>query len=236
LISPTSLPINTFTFKNITSAFKSLKYVEAFLNSLINVGISCTIMIIVGSMAGFSISVVRSRELKIIYVISILIITIPFQVIMIPLIILLKKINMLNNYLGTSLIYVALSLPLVIFLYTGFMRSLPKELGEAAIVDGCGFFRTFLSIYMPLMKTVTGTILILRGTFVWNDLLIAKITISRGKMTPLIPRLFSYASSQYNSWDLMFAGTLLCALPIIVLFLLMQKTFIKGVIAGSVKG
>lgn len=236
LTSPVSLPLSTFTVANIVSAFKSLKYTEAFINSLINVLISCTMMIIIGSMAGFSISVVKSKELKIMYVVTILVITIPFQVVMIPLVILLKNINLLNNYFGTSLIYVALSLPLVIFLYTGFMRSLPKELGEAAIVDGCGFARTYLSIYMPLMKTVTGTILILRGTFVWNDLLISKITISRGKMTPLIPRLFSYASSQYNSWDLMFAGTLLCALPIIVLFLFMQKTFIKGVVAGSVKG
>ncbi|HHW30372.1 MAG TPA: carbohydrate ABC transporter permease [Clostridiaceae bacterium] len=236
LTSPVSLPLKTFTFDNVRSAFKSLNYPQAFMNSLINVIISCTIMIIVGSMAAYAISVVKSKELKIMYVATILVITIPFQVVMIPLVIMLKNLNLLNNYFGTSLVYVALSLPLVIFLYTGFMRSLPKELGEAAIVDGCGFSRTYLSIYMPLMKTVTGTILILRGTFVWNDLLISKITISRGRMTPLIPRLFSYASSQYNSWELMFAGTLLCAMPIIILFLFMQKTFIKGVVAGSVKG
>jgi raffinose/stachyose/melibiose transport system permease protein len=116
------------------------------------------------------------------------------------------------------------------------MRSLPRELCQAAIVDGCGMGQTYLYIYMPLMKAVTGTVLILRGTSVWNDLLVPLITFTTGKNDPLIRRLYAYCSLQFNRWDLLFAGTLLCSIPILILFLALQKVFVKGITMGAVKG
>ena len=235
-IKPMLFKTEYFTTENIANAWRSLKYPLALRNSAILVFLSCGMMIILGSMAGYAIAIVGSRPLRILYTVLVMLISVPFQVVMIPLVQILSALNLLNNFLGTSLVFVALALPFTIFLYTGFMRSLPRELCQAAIVDGCGMGKTYLYIYMPLMKTVTGTILIIRGTTVWNDLLVPLITFSNEKYDPLIRKLYSYCSLKFNRWDLLFAGTLLCSIPILILFLSLQRVFIRGIILGSVKG
>lgn len=225
-----------FTTVNLSNAWRSLKYPLAFMNSVILVVLSCSIMIVAGSLAGFAIAIVNNKWLKILYTTLIMLMSIPFQVVMIPLVQILSALNLMNSFFGTSMVFASLALPFTVFLYTGFMRSLPRELCEAAIMDGCGMWKTYLHIYMPLVKTVTGTIIIIRGTTVWNDLLIPLITFTNSKYDPLIRRLYSYCSNKFNRWDLLFAGTLLCSIPILVLFLLMQKVFIRGITMGSVKG
>ena len=89
---------------------------------------------------------------------------------------------------------------------------------------------------MPLLKVVTTTVLILRGTGVWNDLLIPLATFTNEKYDPLVRRLYAFSSLRFNSWDLMFAGTLLSSIPILLLFLFLQRMFIRGIIVGSLKG
>lgn len=227
---------NTFTLDNIIRAWDSLKYAQSMLNTVIIVGISCIIIILIGSLAGFAIAIVNSRALNLFYIVAILVITIPFQVIMVPVVVMLKNANLLNSYFGTSMIYVGIMLPIVIFLYTGFMRSLPRELCESAIVDGCGMFKVYFYIYLPLMKTVTGTVLIIKGTSIWNDFLIPLVTLNSSTKMPIVVRLYSFASVRFNSWDLMFGGAFLCAIPIVILFVLLQRSFIQGIVAGAVKG
>lgn len=235
--NPIGFPTSeSFTLENVIRSWESLKYTQSLLNTVILVTISCLILVLVGSMAGFAISIINSRELKSFYVSAILIITIPFQVIMVPLVVMLNKMNLLDSYFGTSMIFVGTMLPIVIFLYTGFMRSLPKELCESAIVDGCGMFRVYFDIYFPLMKTVTGTVLIIKGTSIWNDFLVPLITISDSDKTPIIVRLYSFASVRFNSWELLFGSTFLCAIPLVIFFLFLQKSFIRGIVTGAVKG
>lgn len=235
-IKPMEFNFKYFTLDNIANAWHSLKYPLGLLNSTILVVLSCGFMIAFGSLAGYAIAIVGNRFLRILYTILVMLISVPFQVVMIPLVQILSAVKLLNNYVGTSLVFAALSLPFTIFLYTGFMRSLPRELCQAAIVDGCGMGKAYIYIYMPLMKMVTGTILIIRGTSVWNDLLVPLITFSNEKYDPLIRRLYAFCSLKFNRWDLLFAGTLLCSLPILILFLSLQKVFIRGIMIGSVKG
>ncbi len=235
-INPMGFSKEYFTLENMKNAWNSLDFPIGLRNSALLVLMSCVIMIIFGSLAGFAIAIINNRTYKSIYIGFIFLISVPFQVVMIPLVQILSATKLMNSLFGTSLVFAALSLPFTIFLYTGFMRSLPRELCQAAIVDGCGMFKTYLYIYMPLMKTVTGTVLILRGTSVWNDLLVPLITFTNEKNDPLIRRLYSYCSLQFNRWDLLFAGTLLCSIPILILFLGLQKVFIKGITMGSVKG
>ena len=162
--------------------------------------------------------------------------SVPFTVILIPVIQILSGMKLINTYIGTSIVFASINLPFSVFLYTGFMRSIPRELCDAAIVDGCGIGRVYLMIYLPLMKIVTGTILIIRGTAVWNDLLIPMVTITNEKYDPLVRKLYAFCSLRFNRWDLLFAGTLLCSIPILVLFLSMQKVFVRGIMLGSIKG
>lgn len=228
--------LSGLTTEGITSAFKMMKYPQALMNNIIILVISLVIMIVLGSLMGFAVSAVNSRFLNFAYIAVVLIITIPFQAIMIPIVMVLTKIGLLSTYLGASLVFAATSMSIVVFLYTGFMRSLPKELCEAAVVDGCGIFRTYVSIYMPLLKTVTGTIIIIRGTSVWNDLLVCMITLHDSKLQTMVYRLYSFVSNKQNNWDIVFASAFLVSIPIIIIFIFMQKSFVKGVVAGAVKG
>ena len=225
-----------FTLQNMTNAWRLLVFPKALLNSLILVVVSCGIIIISGALAGFSIAIVNNRLLRTIYITLVLLISVPFQVILIPIVQILSTLNLMNNYFGTSFVFAAVNMPFAVFLYTGFMRAIPRELCEAAIVDGCGMGKTFLNIYMPLMKVVTTTVLILRGTAVWNDLLIPLATITNEKYDPLVRRLYAFCSLRFNRWDLLFAGTLLCSIPILLLFLFLQRVFIRGLLVGSIKG
>ena len=235
-LHPMVFRVEFFTLENLSNAWRSLKYPLAFRNSSILVVLSCSIMIVAGSLGGFAIAIVNNKWLKILYTTLVMLMSIPFQVVMIPLVQILSAMNLMNNFFGTSMVFASLALPFTVFLYTGFMRALPRELCEAAIVDGCGMWKTYLYIYMPLVKTVTGTIIIIRGTTVWNDLLIPLITFTNSKYDPLIRRLYAFCSNKFNRWDLLFAGTLLCSIPILILFLLLQKVFIRGITVGSVKG
>jgi raffinose/stachyose/melibiose transport system permease protein len=233
---PMGFSAKYFTFESFSNAWRLLSFPKALMNSLILVVVSCGILIVAGALAGFSIAIVHNRLLRTIYTALVLLISVPFQVILIPIIQILSTLKLMNNYFGTSFVFAAVSMPFTVFLYTGFMRAIPRELCEAAIVDGCGMWRTFLNIYMPLMRVVTSTVLILRGTGVWNDLLIPLATFTNEKYDPLIRRLYAFASLRFNRWDLLFAGTVLCSIPILLLFLFLQKVFIRGILVGSIKG
>ncbi len=235
-LHPMAFSLDYFTTANMANVWRLLAFPKALLNSVILVVISCSILIVSGSMAGFAIAIVNNRLLKTLYIILILLISVPFQVIMISIIQILSATKLMNNYFGTSFVFAAVSMPFTVFLYTGFMRAVPRELCEAAIVDGCGMGQTLLRIYLPLMKIVTSTILILRGTGIWNDLLIPLVTFTNERYDPLVRRLYSFASLRFNRWDLLFAGTVLCSIPILLLFLFLQRVFIRGLLVGSVKG
>jgi raffinose/stachyose/melibiose transport system permease protein len=225
-----------FTIENMSNAWRILQFPRALMNSVILVVLSCGILIVSGALAGFAIALVNNRLLRALYTLLVLLISVPFQVILIPIIQILTSVHLMNNYFGTSFVFAAINMPFTVFLYTGFMRATPRELCEAAIVDGCGMLPTLVYIYMPLLKVVTSTVLILRGTGVWNDLLIPLATFTSGKLDPLVRRLYAFCSLRFNRWDLVFAGTLLCSIPILILFLTLQRVFIRGLLVGSIKG
>jgi len=225
-----------FTLEGYKTAMSMLRFFEGLRNNIIIMAISIALTVIFGSLMGYVIAVLNTKLLRGAYVLAILLICIPIHAIMFQLIAVLNTIHLLNNYLGTSLIFASLSLPVAVFLYTGFMRTLPKELCEAAIVEGCGVFRTYLSIYFPLMKSITAALIILRGTFIWNDLLVSLITISDSTKTMLVPRMYGFNSSTATRWNLVFASSVLISIPVITLYVFLQKAFIRGLVAGAVKG
>lgn len=234
--NPFFLTAETATVDNLIKAFELMKYPEAFLNSITTLVLSCLGLIISASLAAFAIVVVGGKWLERYYVFIVALITIPIQVYMIPLANQLFKMGLVDTYLGPAVTYIAYSLPFAIFVYTGHMRGIPRELAESARVDGCGYFLTYFRIYVPLMKTVTATVLILRGLYIWNDILVPMITISTSRMATLPQKLVSFEATNYTRWDLMFGAALLVSIPIMVFFLIAQKSFINGVAEGAVKG
>jgi raffinose/stachyose/melibiose transport system permease protein len=235
-INPFVLTPKTATVNNLIKAFDLMKYHETFLNSAMVLMLSCLGLIICSSLAAFAIVVVGGRWMERFYVFVVALITIPIQVAMIPLASQLFKIGLVNTYFGPAVTYIAFGLPFAIFIYTGYMRGIPNELAESARVDGCGYFLTYLRIYLPLMKTVTATVLILRGLYIWNDILVPMITLSTSRMATLPQKLVSFEATNMTRWDLMFGAAFLVSIPIIVFFLFTQKSFINGIVEGSVKG
>ena len=234
--SPMLITPSQFTLQNVVRAYKLLKYPRSLLNSLIFVSMSCSILVVTSSLGAYAIALVNSKLLNSIYLAFVLMITLPFGLAMIPLVSLLRDLNMLNTYLGTSMIYVATGIPFAIFLYTGYIRTIPKDFEEAARIDGSGMFRTYLSIYFPLLKTITVTLLILRGVGIYNDLLIPLITISDVSKVPLTLRLYSFATEKIIYWELLFAGTFLVSMPMILAFIFIQRYIATDALGGALKG
>jgi raffinose/stachyose/melibiose transport system permease protein len=239
LRQPLVLLPSTATFANVVRAFTAMNYPLRFMNSVVILVLSCAFLVSLGILAAFGIAMARSRLLNGVYTLLVAMITLPFQLAMVPLIFMLKGLGLMNTYWGTALVYSGWFLPFVIFIYTGFMRTIPRELEEAGRVDGCGLFRSLVSIYIPLLKSVTGTVLILRGVPIWNDLLVSLITLSRSTMSTLPLKLYSFIGTYGaagTKWTLVFGGTVIVSAPILLVFLFLQRYFVRGAVAGAVKG
>ena len=234
--NPMILTPESATLDNILGAFKLMRYPESFFNSLIILVLSSLLLIVLGSMAAYIIAIVNNRGLRRLYFFLIALNTLPVYVAMIPLARLLAQLGLISTHIGIVFVYVAFGLPFSIFLYVGNIRALPRELYESATIDGGNMYQIYLFIYMPLLKTVTGTVLILRGMYIWNDILIPLITVRGSAMQTLPLRLWSFSSTHMIRWDMMFGAAFLVSLPIIILFLFIQKTFIQGIVEGSLKG
>ena len=234
--NPLTITPQQFTTDNVVRAFNHIKYPRSFLNSFIFVTTSCVLLVGLASLASFAIAVVGGRLLNAVYVGFVLMITLPFGLAMIPLVSLLRDVGLLNTYLGTSLVYTATAIPFAVFLYTGYIRTIPRDFEDAARIDGCGMFRTFRSVYLPLLGTITVTLLILRGVAIYNDLLIPLLTISDVFKVPLSLRLYSFATERIIYWELLFAGTFLVSIPMIVAFLFLQRFITSDAIGGAIKG
>jgi raffinose/stachyose/melibiose transport system permease protein len=234
--SPFAISAEMFQINAFLKAMKSLDYFRTIINNIIFLVLSMVMVVLFSSLAAFAITYTRKKLLKSYYAMLVGIMTLPFIIAMVPLAIIMKKIGLLDSYLGTSLVYAAYTMPFAIFLYVGHMKSIPKELMEAATIDGCGVLQIYWRIFIPLLKAATSTVVILQGVAVWNDYLIAFTTLSTPKYMPLSVRLYAFASQRFTSWDLLFASTLLSTLPVMLIFLFLQKYFIGGVTAGAIKG
>lgn len=235
-VQPFWLTKHSFTFDNIARAYGQLHFKTAFFNSALILVLSLLLLVTLGSLAAYGVILPNNRAVRRLYTFFVALISVPPQITIVPLLLLLKRLDLINSFLGVAFVYAGMYLPFVIFLYAGFMRSIPKEIVESASIDGCGPLRTYIHIYMPLLKTITGIVLVIRGVSIWNDLLVPLIVLNKNAMFTLPLQLYIFSTSKVGQWDLVFGGTVLVCLPITVFFLAFQKSFVKGVMAGSLKG
>ncbi|MBM7567580.1 carbohydrate ABC transporter permease [Paenibacillus sacheonensis] len=235
-VQPFWLTKHSFTFENIARAYEQLHFKTAFFNSALILALSLLLLVTLGSLAAYGVILPNNRAIRRLYTFFVALISVPPQITIVPLLLLLKRLDLVNSFLGVAFVYAGMYLPFVIFLYAGFMRSIPKEIVESASIDGCGPLKTYIHIYMPLLKTITGIVLVIRGVSIWNDLLVPLIVLNKNAMFTLPLQLYIFSSSKVGQWDLVFGGTVLVCLPITVFFLAFQKSFVKGVMAGSLKG
>ena len=221
---------------------ETLGYGRAFLSSIL---ITTTSLILIGVGSAMAAWVLVRTKTKLSFIIFMLIISglvIPFQVVMLPLVRLLSTVTevtgipMRDTYHATILAYMGFGAPLSVFLFHGFIKSVPKDIEEAAIIDGCSKPQVFFKVVLPILKPIFVTLLILNGMWIWNDYLLPLLIIGSNGDTQTIPLAISTFQGTYSvAWDLMLTSVLLAALPVIILFLFAQKYIIKGMTSGAIK-
>lgn len=224
-------------WQNFTEAVEVSNFFNAAKNSLI-VTIACVlILMVVGTMAAYVIARnLRSKVYSGLYYIFLAAIMLPFQVVMLPLYVQLKDMGLLNTRIGLILTISSFQVAYNIFVYVGFIRTIPVELEEAAYIDGAGKFYTFWKIVFPLMKPIISSTLVLNALTVWNDFQTSLI-IAQKEEVRTIPLTQYFFFGEYSiELNMAFAAFLMAMVPIIALYLLMQKYIIGGVMAGAVKG
>ncbi|WP_335973385.1 carbohydrate ABC transporter permease [Streptomyces sp. CA2R106] len=232
--SPLSPPTSP-TFGNFGDAWSSASLGSALVNSAVITAASLVLLVVVGSTGAYYLARCASGLGYGLYVLFLLGIVLPFQLGMIPLYKLVDDLGWLGTYQGMILFYTGIQMPFTVFLYTGFIRALPRDYAQAALIDGCDHRQAFTRVVFPLLRPVTGTVIILNAVFVWNDFFTPLLYLGgSGKQTVPVA-VFSFVGQYVSDYGLVFAGLVLAALPVLVVFLLLQRYVIKG-FAGGLKG
>ncbi|PRX69797.1 carbohydrate ABC transporter membrane protein 2 (CUT1 family) [Cohnella sp. SGD-V74] len=226
---------NYLYWQNFVDAINSSHMLRAFTNSfVITVGTSFLI-IMIGAMAAYPLARVRTKTNKWILNLVLTVMMIPTLSIIVPLYKVMNDMHAINTFWGVILVLTTHGLPLAIFTYANFIRTIPRDLDEAATVDGCNGYSVFFRILLPQLKPVTATVLILAGLKVWNDFEFALYFLQKPQkqtITLTIANFFSEFSSNINAAA---AAALLAVLPVTIMFIFLQKYFISGLSDGAVK-
>ena len=176
----------------------------------------------------------KSRFFNFLYYYFISAMFIPFNVLMLPLVNEANKFH-IDNVLGITFLYIVFGMPMNTFLYTGYIKSIPEALDEAAVIDGATPFQTFVRIMFPVLKPMTATVAILSVMWTWNDFLMPLVLLSDKKQQTLQLAQYIFQGQFNTQYNLAFASYLLVLLPVLVFYVLCQKWIISGVVTGAVK-
>lgn len=234
LIDPIGLP-KPVAWDNISTAWQNADLGQALFNSVLIIALGVVGLIVLGASAAYPLARRTGRWSNGIYVYFILGLIVPLQLGLIPLYQLWADVGLLNSQVGVILIQIGELLPLTIFLFTGFIKTVPRELEEAATIDGAGQFRTFWTIVFPLIRPVTATVVIVTSLVIWNDFLIPLLFLQEPDLQTIPLAIYGFVGQYSQSWNLIFASIVVSSLPIIALFLILQRSFIKGLTGGALK-
>ncbi|WP_051582151.1 carbohydrate ABC transporter permease [Microbacterium paraoxydans] len=209
---------------------------DYFLNSVIVTVISTAATVALAALCAYGMVRLSSRVATIVLIVAMGGLVVAPQVSLIPLYRLLDTMGLLNTYWAMILPYVAFRLPMAILLIRSVFLGIPRELEDAATIDGCRSFGVFRHVYLPLSASVLTTAAVLTGYFAWNEFLFAIVYIDADALRTIPAGLMSFRDSLSTEWGVLLAGLTIAALPIVVVFLALQRYFVAGVAAGSVKG
>lgn len=226
-----------FYVKNYIDAWTRGNMALFFKNSLINTLVALVFIVIFAVTVGFAVTKMEWKYKEKISKYFAIGIMVPIATALIPLFQIYNKMNLINTRTSLILAYIAFGLSLSIYLVTGFLRSLPDEILEAAVVDGCGIYRLMWEIVVPLMKNAIVTVLVLQFFFKWNDLLFSMTFINDTKLKTIQTGLL-YFQDEFGSknWGAIFASVSMSVIPMLILYMILNKAVIEGMTAGAVKG
>lgn len=237
LNTPIAAP-TTWTFQYILNAAQQIHFVESIWITFVVTFCSILILVVVSSLAAWAMVRSKSKLGSFMYLMFAAAMLVPFQSLMYPLINLFESMGM-KNLPGLIFMYGGFGVSMSIFLYHGFVKSIPASLEEAALIDGANLFQMFFNVVFPLMKSTTVTVIVINAMWIWNDYLLPFLVIGnkQGVKTLTLELYFAkLQSGQYgNPWELIFPAVFVTIIPIIILYIILQKYIISGVVDGAVK-
>ncbi len=231
-------------FRNIGNIWTSdnIRYRSSFVTSLVITALSLVLIDLVAAQAAWALVRTRNRVSSTVFIVFVAAMVVPFQIVMFPLLSWFRKVTeltgvpLLRNYSGILLAYVGFGMAQSIFMFHGFIKSIPLELEEAATIDGCRRHEIFYRIVFPILKPIHATVLVLNGIWIWNDYLLPVLVLGKGNKVMTLPLAVSnFAGAFVKQWDLIMTAILMAMVPVVVFFLIAQKSIIKGMVAGSIK-
>lgn len=229
--------IKGLSFDNFVKAFTQMDFLNAFKNSLI-VTVSATVLVtLLAAMLAYYIVRHNNTISKITFALMVASMIIPFQAIMIPLVSIYGgTLNILNHRITLIFMHTGFSMAMSVFMFHGFIKgNVPIALEEAAYIDGCTHSQTFFKIVLPLLKPIISTMVILNSMAFWNDFLLPSLVLTDKKLLTLPLSTYSFYGTYSADYGTIMAGLLLCVIPILILYIILQKQIIGGVVAGAVK-
>lgn len=231
ILNPSGWPVTVY-LSNYAEAWKEMQFPKVFMNTLVITVFGTGGIIITSAMCAYALARSNSKLSWILYGFFTFYLVIPFQIIMVPIGELAAGLHLMNIP-GIILMYWGVGCPTAIFMFHGFIKSVPRELEESAAIDGAGRFYIFFVIVLPLIKTIIATIAVIDALWIWNDFLLPTIIIKQGTIQ-LAQQAFRGLS--VNKYGPMCASLTISSIPIIIFYLSLQKYIIKGIAAGAVKG
>ncbi|WP_410512398.1 carbohydrate ABC transporter permease [Paenibacillus sp. BR2-3] len=236
LVDAASFPV-VFKWENYIDVWKIIDLPHAFWNSLQITVLSVIFIVLFSSMAAYQIVRRPSRFNSFVFLLLISAMIIPFQSLMLQLVRVTSILELRGELYGIVACYLGFGMPLSVFLFHGFIKTVPYELEEAARVDGSNPYGVFFRIVFPLLMPIVVTVIILNTLWIWNDYLLPVLVIGGNKDLTTLPVAVTKFFGQYTKkWDLALPGLVMAITPILLFFLSLQKYIVEGVTAGSVKG
>ena len=228
---PTSLDL-----KNYTNAFRLMEYPRLFFNTLVATSVGVAGVVLVSSLSGYKLSRTRTTYSWFLLILCIAPMMIPFHSFMIALVKVAKGLGFIGSTVGLGVLYWGLGAPLALFLYHGFVKSIPRDLDDCATIDGASPLQAFFRIIFPLLQPVTVSVIVLNAMWMWNDFLLPLLILSGSKNSLTLQlAAYNFFGLYKIEWNYAMAGVLLTILPAVVFYLFLQKHIVKGMVAGAVK-
>jgi raffinose/stachyose/melibiose transport system permease protein len=237
LVSPFSLP-TSWDFSQFADVIEKMNFAVTFKNTFLITSISTILIVFFSAMSAYHLVRKPTKYNKLFFTILVASMVIPFQSLMIPLMhIYGAKLQVIDAIPIPLLIafYIGFGSALSIFMFHGFIKSIPLEIEEAARIDGCNTLQTFFLIVLPMLKPITVTIAILNVLWIWNDYLLPSLVLNNETVYTMPVQMKVFNGTYMNNWELLIPAILMTIIPILILYMIGQKQIIKGVMQGSIK-
>lgn len=234
LKDPWVLP-NTLFLDNYIKAFTQMKFFQSLYNSAVITIVSVFLIVVLGGLAAYPITRFDNRLTRFLSVYFLIGYMVPTQVLIVQIFSVMKKMHLINTKTGLILVYAA-GVSFAVFMYQGFIRSMPVDMEESALIDGARPWQMFWKVVFPLLKPASATLIIFQTMWIWNDFVLSSLFLSSRKNLTLLLELHQCIGEFSLDWSVMLAIMCIVMFPMLVFYLLMQKQIIAGMTAGAVKG